>query len=178
MKQQGSVLLVSLVLMLILTITGVSSIRLSSLQERMTASYHNEQLDFRVAEVGVMEAESFVTDNFLPANLFSSDCSNGLCFSGRNADDPGACEPGIDKPWEVKATWTRAKLATITLDGHPSVAKYLVEFRCYLPREADGPDPDPLNLSDWAINYRITVLASNVSARSRVMLQTTFKKNF
>ncbi|MRI33716.1 hypothetical protein EOPP23_12035 [Endozoicomonas sp. OPT23] len=177
MKEQGSVLLVSLVLLMVLTIAGVSSIRLSGLQEKMTASYHHEQLDFRVAEVGILEAENFVTDTFISAGSFSSDCTNGLCFSGSGAADPGVCIPGSSKPWESEAVWNNARSASITLTGHPSVAKYIVELRCYLPREIDGPDPDPLNLADWATYYRITVLAAGVGNRSRVMLQTTYKKN-
>ncbi len=177
MKEQGSILLVSLVLLTILTIAGVSSIRLSGLQEKMIASYHNEQLNFRVAEVGVLEAENYVTDTFISSNAFSAACTNGLCFSGSGAGDPGACVPGTDKPWEDEAVWNKARTANIELEDHPSVAKFIVELRCYLPREIDGPDPDPLNLTDWATYYRITVLAAGIGSRSRVMLQTTYKKN-
>ncbi|MET4695134.1 pilus assembly PilX family protein [Endozoicomonas lisbonensis] len=179
-KEQGSVLLVSLVLLLILTIAGMASIRVTSLEEKMTGNYRNEQLAFHSAEVGVLEAESYVVNTLLNSSDFSPDCDNGLCFDGVNHSDPGTCSATSSSPWQEQALWSdagRYRTTTIALDGVATQAKYIVEFRCYLPRETGGPEADPTVYDDWAEFYRITVLATGGSSDARVMLQTTYKKN-
>ncbi|WP_062268571.1 pilus assembly PilX family protein [Endozoicomonas arenosclerae] len=179
-NQQGSVLLVSLVLLLILTVAGVTSIRLTSLEEKMTGNFRNEQLAFHSAEVGVLEAENYVANTSFSMSSFTSGCSNGLCFSGSNSSDVGTCENGTARPWEDESVWTTSskhRTTTINLAGISALAKYIVEFRCYLPKESDGPIPDPASFTDWAQFYRITILATGGSTDARVMLQTTYKKN-
>ncbi|AMO55710.1 PilX N-terminal domain-containing pilus assembly protein [Endozoicomonas montiporae] len=179
-KEQGSVLLVSLVLLLILTIAGLASIRVTSLEEKMTGNYRNEQLAFHSAEVGVLEAESFVAGTLLNVSDFTSTCNNGLCFDGVNHSDPGTCSANVSSPWQEQALWSdpdRYRTMTISLDGIAAPAKYIVEFRCYLPRETEGPEADPTVFDDWAQFFRITVLATGGSGDARVMLQTTYKKN-
>lgn len=180
LNQQGSVLLISLVLLLILTVAGMASIRITSLEEKMTGNYRNEQVAFHSAEVGVLEAESFVANTAFQLSGFSVNCGNGLCFDGANASDPGTCSANPVSPWEEQALWSdagRYRTTTIALDGVPMQARYIVEFRCYLPRETTGPAPDPKVHNDWAEFYRITVLATGGSSDARVMLQTTYKKN-
>ena len=179
-KQKGSVLLISLVLLLVLTIAGLASIRVTSLDERMTGNYRNEQVAFHSAEVGIQEAEAFVADTNFNLSAFTSDCNNGLCFDGSNPDDPGTCEADATFPWLVQANWSDAskyRNTTIVLNGVSQQAKYIVEFRCYLPREDNGPVPDPAILNDWAELYRITVFATGGDEQARIMLQTTYKKN-
>lgn len=178
--QQGSVLMVSLVLLLILTVAGLTSIRLTSLEEKMTGNFRNEQLAFHSAEVGVLEAENYVANTSFALSSFSSNCSNGLCFDGANSSDVGTCSANPVSPWEDESIWTdssKHRTTTIALAGISASAKYIVEFRCYIPKESEGPDPDPASATDWAQFYRITVLATGGSTDARVMLQTTYKKN-
>ena len=181
MTEQGSVLLVSLILLLILTVAGMASIRVTSLEERMAGNYRNEQIAFHSAEVGVQEAESFVANTgFNPAS-FTSDCSNGLCFDGSYPEDPGTCKANSASPWLTQTTWEetgRHRDTSNVLDGVARKAKFIVEFRCYLPRDDSGPAPDPAALHDWSGFYRITVFATGGDDSARVMLQTTYKKNF
>ncbi|WP_252176446.1 PilX N-terminal domain-containing pilus assembly protein [Endozoicomonas sp. 4G] len=179
-SQQGSVLLVSLVLLLILTVTGITSIRMTSLEEKMTGNFRNEQLAFHSAEVAVLEAESYVANTVFSLASFNPDCSNGLCFSGSQSTEVGTCKNGTDRPWEDESVWSSSskhRTTAIQLDGIAAQAKYIVEFRCYLPRESSGPVPDPASVADWARFYRITVLATGGSTDARVMLQTTYKRN-
>lgn len=179
-KQQGTVLLVSLVLLLVLTIAGIASIRITSLEERMTGNYRNEQVAFHSAEVGILEAEAFVANTNFDLASFTTDCDNGLCFDGSSPVDPGTCTVNATTPWLDQTLWNDAskyREATIVLNGVSQQARYIVEFRCFLPREDDGPLPDPAVLTDWAELFRITVFATGGDEQSRIMLQTTYKKN-
>ncbi|MGI9277493.1 MAG: pilus assembly PilX family protein [Endozoicomonas sp.] len=179
-RQQGSVLVVSLVFLLILTVAGLASIQMTSLEEKMTGNFRDEQLAFHAAEVAVLEAENYVAQTALPPENFSSDCTGGLCFNGSNSSDAGTCQANSVSPWEESEVWSdsgRTRTTAIDLDGISAQARYLVEFRCFVPKETAGPAPDPSRRSDWAQFFRITVLATGGSTNARVMLQTTYKKN-
>lgn len=179
-KSQGSVLLVSLVLMLIMTGAGLTAIRLTSLEEKMSGNYLSQQMAFRAAEVALLEAEKHIADTSLNLSEFTEDCDGGYCFSGTGANETGNCIAGDINHWRKDTTWSDESLhrtTAIVIDGISARAKYIIEFRCYVARVIDGPLPDPTKPGDWAQYFRVTVLASGGSQDARVMLQTTYKKN-
>ena len=56
--QQGAILLVALIMLLLITIIGTSSIGLTTLDTRMTANARDRQAAFQSAEYGLLAAES------------------------------------------------------------------------------------------------------------------------
>ena len=56
-RQRGVALFISLVLLLVLTIIGVSSVQTTSLEVRMTGNEHNAMLAFQAAESALRDAE-------------------------------------------------------------------------------------------------------------------------
>ena len=179
-KSQGSVLLVSLVLMLIMTVAGLTAIRLTSLEEKMSGNYLNQQMAFRAAEVALLEAERHIANTSLDLSEFTGNCDDGYCFNGTGISDTNSCVTGDSKRWGEDSTWSDAGLhrtTAIVIGGISAQAKYIIEFRCYVAKIVDGPLPDPANPDDWAQFFRITALASGGSEDARVMLQTTYKKN-
>jgi hypothetical protein len=53
-KQQGAVLIVALMILVILTLLGISAMRFTILETRMTANMAESNRAFQVAEIGVM----------------------------------------------------------------------------------------------------------------------------
>ncbi|MEN9461761.1 MAG: hypothetical protein RIS84_1781, partial [Pseudomonadota bacterium] len=53
-KQQGAVLIVALMILVILTLLGISAMRFTILETRMTANMAESSRAFQVAEIGVM----------------------------------------------------------------------------------------------------------------------------
>ncbi|OED40595.1 hypothetical protein ACH42_16015 [Endozoicomonas sp. (ex Bugula neritina AB1)] len=179
-KSQGSVLLVSLVMLLIMTVAGLTAIKMSSLEEKVSGNYLNQQIAFQAAEIALLEAENQISNTLLNLNDFDANCSAGFCFHGNDVTDIGSCSPGSFTPWSEGAVWTtssRHNTTTLVVDGVSAKARYIIEFRCYIAREADGPLPDLKNPEDWAQYFRITALATGGTSDARVMLQTTYKKN-
>lgn len=179
-KSQGSVLLVSLVLMLIMTVAGLTAIRLTSLEEKMSGNYLNQQMAFRAAEVALLEAENHIANTSLTLLDFTENCEDGYCFSGSGISETSSCVAGNINHWREDTTWSDAGLhrtTTIVIDGISARAKYIIEFRCYVAKIVEGPLPDRTNPDDWALFFRVTALASGGSEDARVMLQTTYKKN-
>jgi len=199
--QQGGVLIVSLILLLILTIVGVSGMKMTSLEERMSGNYKDHEMAFQAAEAALVEAENFIenanltTSDFYtdPAcsgtNCFKSDCTGGtingsgggLCFTGDfavSSEPVNSCEVDNSKPWEDMTRWaTAGQVANASsLTDLAAEAKFIIEFRCFTVRDDSNASADPAVLAQWALLFRITALANGGTSDSRVMLQSTYKK--
>jgi type IV pilus assembly protein PilX len=199
--QQGAVLIVSLVLLLILTIVGISGMKMTSLEERMSGNYKDNEMAFQAAEAALVEAENFLENTNLttadfytdPAcsstNCFKSDCTGGsvnstnggLCFTGEftvSSEPVNSCELDNSKPWEDMTRWTTAAQVAnaTTLTGLAADARFIIEFRCFTVRDDSNSTADPSILAQWALLFRITALANGGTTDSRVMLQSTYKK--
>ncbi len=70
-KQSGAALFVSLILLMALTLIGLSAAKRSNMQERMAANIHIQNLAFNASEsaIGAFIVESFTGDKILPGHL-------------------------------------------------------------------------------------------------------------
>ncbi|MBW5411704.1 PilX N-terminal domain-containing pilus assembly protein [Pseudomonas sp. MAG002Y] len=59
-REKGAVLLVALIVLLLMTIIGISSMRVTSLQERMAGNMRDQNLAFQGAETAMRQAEALV----------------------------------------------------------------------------------------------------------------------
>lgn len=85
--QHGSALIISLIVLLLLTIIGVSSMQGTSIQERMAGNTRQVHLSFNAAEAGVRAIELRIDDDSIP--LEQIDCYGFVqrFFSGTENDD-------------------------------------------------------------------------------------------
>jgi len=77
-RQQGTVLIVSLIMLLVLTLIGVSGMKTSTMEEKMTRNLHDRNLAFQAAEAALRAAEQNIQDNIIATNIFDADGSDGL----------------------------------------------------------------------------------------------------
>jgi len=68
-KQQGAVLIVALIMLLLLTIIGLSSMRGTSLQESMAGNMRDANLALQASEAALRKGEETVTAKFLAGTL-------------------------------------------------------------------------------------------------------------
>lgn len=190
--QSGSVLIVSLIFLLLLTVVGVSAMNMTRLEERMAGNFRDHEMAFQAAEAALMDAEAYVEANFDIAQAitnpgctggtcYTDDCSNGLCFHGtfENTSSPVTdCVAGTTREWEDSALWaddTKTRSLSSQIKGTVENARYIVEFRCFVPRDPSNPEPDFDVFAQWTPAFRITALASGASTDSQVMLQSIYK---
>jgi len=196
-KQQGVVLIVALVLLLVLTVAGISAIRLANVEERMTGNFGDRNVAFQAAEGALRQAEQFIQDKNFPddsfyntctgADCFEDGCTEGLCFSGSFAAGndclltfpPSPSEEVFQKSdvWEDGS----GQYKEIT-DGLDNVTtRYIIEFRCYAARDAATSsatlDANKYSRTLWEPMYRITAFSVGRSQSARVLLQSTFRRD-
>jgi type IV pilus assembly protein PilX len=167
-SQQGAALLISLILLLVLTFLGISSMQTTTLEERMTANQKDYYLAFEAAEYALTEAESqlyvlFSTGNFAPTG------PNGL-FRDHDL---------TDRVWTIVDWADPNKVQFVTNPGMTSLPpKYIVERMSIVTTE------DAVNLGNEygeqtgateTTVFRVTARGESGKG-SVVMLQSTFGK--
>jgi len=173
-RQRGVALFISLVLLLVLTIVGVSSVQTTSLETRMARNEHDTLLAFQAAESALRDAESFLIQNISSVedtDVFTDAGGGGLWTV---ADDPADQDP-----WEVANVWAGAQSVVAPTDVGAVVVeapRYLIEHLGDVesienPYQLNPDYPDPV---DRVAMFRITSRGVGGSANAQVLLQSTF----
>ncbi|PIQ37054.1 MAG: protein PilX [Lysobacterales bacterium CG17_big_fil_post_rev_8_21_14_2_50_64_11] len=84
-RQRGAVLFVALIMLLLLTLIGVTGMQVSTLQERMASGYRAGNLAFQNTEQQLILAESNVRNQVNSASPVAATVANcALAFQARN----------------------------------------------------------------------------------------------
>lgn len=182
-KQRGVVLIVALVLLLVVTLLGITVMNGATLDFKMTNNSQERQQAFNAAEAALSQAEaSLIADTAPQPSAYNSTCDKGLCFSGVNAAVPGTCnvipasgtipnDPWSDTGLKVWADGSGKYIQASTISSDIKVsARYIIEFRCYVP------DADTGTVNGNAL-YRITARGYSAAGNAQVMLQSAFRRS-
>ncbi|MEM7217897.1 MAG: PilX N-terminal domain-containing pilus assembly protein [Pseudomonadota bacterium] len=169
-KQQGIALFISLVLLLVLTIVGVSSVQSTSLEERMARNAHDSVLAFQAAESALRQAETWLLANAPLPGQFTPAGANGLWETAPF---------GVSPRWEDAGVWTgttsvQVPVALQKVDAQP---RYIIEYVATVVQD-DNPFEvgrgAGSNLSEEINVFRVTARGVGGSANAQVLLQSSF----
>jgi type IV pilus assembly protein PilX len=196
-KQNGAALVVSLVLLAVVTLIGVTGMQNATTELKIATAAQDHATAFSAAEAALLQVEEQLA--LLPPDrekllstcvgerCFTKTCSAGLCFQGAyiNADTQWDCKTtsgaaeAIDYWSDATLNiWkTAARHKSIKINRLDAEVKYIVEFLCYVQRDPLAPfnATTASTKNNGAPLYRITTLAEGNGARGRVMLQSTYK---
>jgi type IV pilus assembly protein PilX len=174
-RARGVALFISLVLLLVLTIIGVSSVQTSSLETRMARNEHDTLLAFQAAESALRDAETWLQNNVDSVDDTDAFTDGGVNGLWRVADDPGQ-----DDRWHEADVWAgnSSVVAPTDLDEVElaDTPRYLIEHlgdvsRTENPYQIRTDYPDPV---DRIAMFRITSRGVGGSVNAQVLLQSTF----
>ena len=169
-SQQGSVLIISLVIMVVLTILGVSGMRTTLLEEKMAGNMRDSQLAFQAAEATLKQAEHYIEQNVVSISSFDNDGSDGLY------------DKSTERPWE-SINWDDAdSIEHSNFDTNYSIntpPRFIVQHLV-----SQTSNIDELNLDNYGQGtgagrvemFLITARATGSSGSSVVTLQSTYGK--
>lgn len=161
-KQNGSVLVIVIVMLVVLTLMAVVGMQTTSIQERMAANMIDRNVSIQAAEAALREAEAFLQSAVLPA----FDGTEGLHQPDRSL-------------WLDSSTWDGCDKGFVyEYDGGIVNVKVLP---CYIVEELPPvPELGASLASDEPIPdtgmYRVTARAVGGSESAEVILQTTYKR--
>lgn len=159
-SQQGAVLVVSLLILLILTILGVSSMQSSTMEEKMASNSRDRNVGFQSAEAAVRAAEIYI-ESLVTTGGFTN--TNGLFDSIGSEPDPFT-----DTTWS-----TASKYRAASAPGGSADAQYFIS-RAGTINDGGGIMIPPETVTDITI-FRITSRGQGATAAgSEVMLRSHY----
>ena len=159
-SQQGAVLIVSLLILLIMTIMGVSAMQSSTLEEKMASNERDRNVAFQSAEVGMRQAQTYI-DSLATTGGFTD--ANGLYSSISTEPDPF-----------LAATWDSANAAnyrTGNAPGNSAGVQYFIS-RVGTVKESDSLEIPPSVVNEVTI-FRIVARGQGASG-SEVLLRSYY----
>lgn len=162
-SERGAALLIALVLLLVLTILGVTAMQTTNLQERMAGNLRARTVAFEAAEAALRDGEEYLEAFTVPP---SPTGEQGFYDEANYGD-------GEDPQWEQVNWDDDSQLRTVEVDGTHDGARYIVEdIQAF--QESGGVVVTGEADQEQYI-YRITAVGTGIGPDATVMLQSTFK---
>ena len=188
--QKGAVLVVSLVLLLVMTIVGVTSLRTITLEEKMASNTQNRNMALQAAESALRNAETW-----LDARLVEPEESSTGGTGVWQLDNPYG---GTVSWWDhVDATWWQATavpyggnpanccsggIDLVDLSTTPGAQPLAANPRYLIEKQAFVPDSLTLGnvggLMTGAFYYRVTARGVGGTDTAVSVLQTSYTRRY
>lgn len=169
LSQQGAALITSLVILLVLTVLGISAMKNSSLQESIVGNLRDHDLAFQSAEAGLTAAEN---NTLTLRSVPQLDPNAGGSNSVYPRANPGDALYDLSGSAYNTSIWSNATTAT-HLANAAADPSYIIQFEQFVP---DSFDPDALARKQGLVYYRVTSRGFGTSQHSAVLLQEVFGK--
>jgi type IV pilus assembly protein PilX len=176
-RQQGTVLFVSLILLVILTLIGVMAARLQTAEATMARNGHNHQLAMQTAEAALRDAESNLVSGVYAPSQFAQNTAGLYVLLSEVTGGTGTSV--VDQPWSslpAGAAMNSDAPGAPAYNGPPMTAPAQVIIES-LPAVAQAGD----NLVNTAMYgaqplpvYRITAHATGADNSANATLQSVF----
>lgn len=178
-KQQGAVLAVSLILLLVLTLVGITGMQTTSMEEKMSGNGRDYDMAFQAAEVALRNAESYVTGLVTAVDFDSATNFDGLLS-----------EAEIEPNYFSDDTWFATGGSTVgsvqpgnaVSSMYGSQPRYIVKFLA----ENDPDSNARLNVVGYGEQlpgalvtvFKVTARGTGGTDNSKVILQSHYGKRF
>jgi len=159
-KQSGVVLIISLIMLLLLTIIGVTSMQVTGLEEKMAGNFRDQNVAFQAAESTLKEAEIFLLNNPIDATIY--DGTNGL-LNFSDSEPANFFTHG----------WTGSDSAT-TIPGYGNNFSLAEDPRYIIKKVSQTPATATEPVKTY---FKITARAKGANADTQIILQEYFVRN-
>ncbi len=166
-RQRGAVLITSLVILLILTLLGVSAMSTSSLEEMMAGNLRDQNLSFQAAEAALRDGERYISSWSGEPLATSTGSNNGVFLANTFGDFSYAAYN--TSVWGQAAIYG-ANTSALPLDGVDADPVYLIEEYDFVPKDASY---ESLIKRKGKFFYRITARGVGASSSAVTMVQAT-----
>ncbi len=164
-SEKGAVLIVGLLLLLVMTIIGVTSMQTTLLEEKMAGNVRDQDLALQAAESALRDAEAWL-ETIVTIGGF--DGTNGLYGDDDNADDTD---------WTASKSIEYPQVHANTIAGVSAQPRYVIQYVGVIPGAATS-----INIQGYrqfkpggdVSGFEITALGYGVSSNTTVTLRTVY----
>lgn len=160
--QRGMVLVASMMILIIITLLGLSAMRSAGLEERMSGNQYDQNYVFEAAEAALREAEIVAASPL----TFTNTCTNGLCPT----PVAGATDRWLDSSFTGWKSATNSNASIVT-------AQYILEDMGAQP--VDGTCHLQIPVEPTCLIPMVRITARAVAANGRgtsVTLQSNLRQ--
>jgi type IV pilus assembly protein PilX len=163
-RQQGVVLVVSLLMLLVLTLIGLAATRSTTLEERMTANQNDTAVAFQAAEAALRDGEGQLSGASQPN--FAANAAGGYMVAG--APD-----------WRTPSIWSdssKVKMYGGGITPTPASAPsyYIVQTNYYT--NTTGNNLNPNKALETKFIFYIYAHGYGVTSNTEVVLQSAYQE--
>lgn len=158
--QRGAALIVALVMLLAMTLLGVTAVRNTTLQERMAGNLRDSNLSFQAAERALRAGEEFLESPTIPP------------FTGANGLLTMQDDAGLGSFWSAYDWNTNGRTAA-NVDEVVAAPRYVIEELPPVPLAGGSERFAPLLDVGY---FRVTARGVGGTADAVTILQTTYRR--
>jgi type IV pilus assembly protein PilX len=157
-----------MVILVLVSLLGLTAMKTSLLQEKMSGGNADKALAFQAAELALRDAEQHIVVGLSSGSAFIAGCDRGLCLA---PEDGTHAADAVD--WDSEAVSDYGDGTGAADIGQVAVQpRYIIEMMPRMP----APPGESLSVKSKGTAYRITALGFGRMPGIRVMLQTTYYK--
>ncbi len=175
-KQSGAVLIVSLLMLLVTTMLGITSMSTAVMEEKMASNSRQKQLAFQAAESGLRFAETWLTNNVTNIVTFTNNFNSGSAlvelYWDKQPNNATVVSPlGFDVYDETAWTIGTSIATGQVLVGTQPSPRYIIE---YMGKDGIAPvNEDEQDSRRHA--FRITSIGTGTNQITTHIGQSTFR---
>ena len=168
-QQRGAILVTSMLLLLVLTIIGVTVMQMSRMQERMAGNSRDINLAFQAAEGALRGAEAFVEAlNDPPVN-----CSTSPCEIWAEGSIEGTTANQNAEWWETNGQ----TFGLEPIDGVRETPGAVIEQLAFVSTDGGGLVRGH-DVPDGRDFFQVTARSTGGSGEAEIVLQSTYATKF
>lgn len=164
-QQRGAVLIMSLIMLLIMTIIGITGMRTTVIEEKMAGNMRDQNLAFQAAEAALRDGENVVE------GLVATSSFDGTGGRLGSADD--------DPDFFDNATWSSNSMAySGTIPGVASQPRLIIKFIGQIQANTGSLKTGGYGLrnTNTVNNFRVTAKGTGRADTSQAILQGYYGK--
>ena len=175
-KQKGVVLIIGMLILIVLTIVGLTGMKMTSFEEKMSGNTKDKHVALQAAEAALIAAETFINNNVITVGNFDTDGTDGL-YDNSNEEIWKIIDwDGTDGSNDNEALVHSSFNSTYKVKTSP---KYVIEYYGSVLDSYDATNLDNYGAGVGAGQtelFRITVRGTGTSDNAVVILQSTYGK--
>jgi len=175
-KQSGVVLVIGLLILMVLTVLGLTGMRMTTFEEKMSGNEKDKHVAFEAAEAALVDAENFISTNIITVGNFDTDGSDGLYDDSNEEVWKMIDWKGNDGSNNNEALVHSSFDSTYKVKTSP---KYIIEYYDSVLDSSDTTNLDNYGAGVGAGQtelFRVTARGTGTSDNAVVILQSTFGK--
>ncbi len=181
-QQQGAVLVVSLIMLLIITLFGITGMQSTVLEEKMAGNMRNKSIAFQAAESALRNGEMDIDASDVSSLSFLAACTGGLCIPPASSSTPAWEDDNlVDWTGTTQTITYGDRLSATSIGTVATQPKYIIE-KLNTPATTTGQRFDASASAGYSSAatkeevYRITAKAAGGTTVASAMVQSVYKK--